>query len=300
LARVSVIVPCYKQAHFLGEALDSLGAQTHRDWECIIVNDGSPDQTREVALGYCTNDNRFRYVEQENRGLAGARNRGLDEVRGDYVQFLDADDAIAPPKFERQLALLSSVDAYAVSYCDFYYADSKDLRRPVEWNYPMPRFELENRLWDIASRWESELVIPIHCFLFDARFFKERGIRFQEKLITHEDWDCWMRIFAFQPAVFHVPDKLAVYRFHPASMTGDTRRMWKGFNDAIEDQLAIWKEDPTMRNLLRRKRQSVRARYGRSLSYNVLKQLSGSQAFRRHMPWPVQKSLGQLLDRWVR
>ena len=80
---VSIIVPCYNQAQFLPEALQSVLEQTHTNWECIIVNDGSPDNTEGVAQEWLVKDSRFKYVYKENGGLSSARNAGLDKVVGD-------------------------------------------------------------------------------------------------------------------------------------------------------------------------------------------------------------------------
>ena len=101
--QVSVIIPCYNQGRFLGEAVDSVIAQTHGAWECLIINDGSTDNTAEIAASYAGRDGRIRDLYQHRPGLGSARNRGLAESRGEYVQFLDADDILLPEKIERQL-----------------------------------------------------------------------------------------------------------------------------------------------------------------------------------------------------
>src|SRR5512145_1103660 len=77
--QVSVIVPCYNQGHFLSEAMQSVIDQTFQDWECIIVNDGSTDSTKDIAQRFLMTDQRIRYFEQRNKGLSAARNRGLRE-----------------------------------------------------------------------------------------------------------------------------------------------------------------------------------------------------------------------------
>src|ERR671913_400837 len=97
---VSVVIPCYNQAHFLGEAIDSVLSQSYTDFEVIVVDDGSQDDTQGVASTYVDEDPRVRLVSQENRGLAGARNRGLAESRGEYVVFLDSDDRLAEAALE--------------------------------------------------------------------------------------------------------------------------------------------------------------------------------------------------------
>src|SRR4028118_1383709 len=98
--KASVVIPCYNQARFLGEAIESVLSQTYTDFEVIVVDDGSTDDTAEVASSYAAEDARVRLVRQENRGLAGARNRGLAESRGEYVVFLDSDDRLAEEALE--------------------------------------------------------------------------------------------------------------------------------------------------------------------------------------------------------
>src|SRR5215210_7397761 len=89
---VSVVIPCYNQAHFLDEAIESVLSQSYTNFEVIVVDDGSTDTTSEVASGHA--DAGVRLFRQENRGLAGARNRGLAESKGEYVVFLDSDDRL--------------------------------------------------------------------------------------------------------------------------------------------------------------------------------------------------------------
>ena len=91
---VSVIIPCYNHAHYLCRAVQSVLAQTYADWEAIIVDDGSTDNTREVATRF--SDPRVRYIYQENRGLSAARNTGISAAQGSYLAFLDADDELEP------------------------------------------------------------------------------------------------------------------------------------------------------------------------------------------------------------
>lgn len=93
--KVSIIVPCYNQAQYLDEALQSVLDQTYTRWECIIVNDGSPDHTEEVARNWIEKDNRFHYFKKENGGLSSARNYGIANATGEFILPLDADDKIA-------------------------------------------------------------------------------------------------------------------------------------------------------------------------------------------------------------
>ena len=115
MSRVDVIVPCYNYARFLPEALESVLAQTHQDWECIVVDDGSTDDTYEVARRFGERDARIRAVRQDNAGPAAARNHALRLGSGEYVQLLDADDKLADVRaveehVDRRRQLLEALD----------------------------------------------------------------------------------------------------------------------------------------------------------------------------------------------
>src|SRR5262245_7190181 len=100
---VSIVIPCFRQGHLLAGAIDSALAQTWKAVEVVVVNDGSDDQTDEVARGY---GGRIQYLSQPNRGLAGARNTGLAASTGKYVLFLDADDLLHPQAVEWAVEVL--------------------------------------------------------------------------------------------------------------------------------------------------------------------------------------------------
>jgi glycosyltransferase involved in cell wall biosynthesis len=233
---VSVIIPTYNRARLILDSIASLQAQTCPDWECIIVDDGSTDDTAAVIRNIAADDVRMRYVRQENRGLSAARNRGLEQVRGRYIQFLDSDDVVLPQKFEAQLALLQPRAEPGVSYCRPMYCVDDALDREVNANRPFAFLDSADPVLDLATRWERELVIPIHCFLFDARLFQ--GVRFDETLPSHEDWDCWMRLFAQRPTLHFLDAKLAVYRRHAGAMCRDAEQMRAGWLMALRKQHA--------------------------------------------------------------
>jgi len=247
---VYAIIPCFNQARYLPDAVNSLKQQTYTNWECIIVNDGSADDTRLVGQSLADSDSRVKYVEQANRGLAGARNRGLEEVRGDYIQFLDADDLLFPEKFETQLAKLRKTRELAVAYCRPFYCMGDKVTKEVHSTRPFPLLNTEEPLLDIALRWEKELVIPCHTFLFDACLFMETGIRFDEYLPNHEDFDCWMRILALKPVVLYIDRKLVIYRRHEASMVRDKDLMRSGFLQSLRKQRDLHRDNKELRWIL--------------------------------------------------
>lgn len=260
---VSIVVPCYNHARFLPDCIASIRAQSYPHWECLIVNDGSSDNTAEVASALATQEQRLRVINQENRGLAGARNRGLAEMRGQYVQFLDADDSMAPTKLELQVHALESVLGLGLSWCDYQFAPEGDIRAVIE--VPgfstTPRFETSDYCMELAERWETRLSIPCHCFLFDTRLFMDSGIRFDESLPNHEDWDCWMCVFSLKPELRYVDLKLAVYRVHPGTMSRNMATMRGGFLQAVDRQMRRANGNPALIEALRRKRCEIRRIY---------------------------------------
>jgi glycosyltransferase involved in cell wall biosynthesis len=295
MPQVSVIIPCYNQAHYLTESVASVQRQTVVDWECIIVNDGSTDQTRSVALSLAKVDERIRLVEQRNRGLAAARNRGLDAATGRYIQFLDADDWLLPPKFELQLAALRSTRDVSFSYTNYERrsTESASFSQPG-WQHASSELDVERPLHHLAADWELGLSIPTHCFLFDARFFSEQKIRFDEHLPNHEDWDCWMQILACDPKIYYVHETLAVYRYRAGSMCLDLRRMRKGFLKAIKKQNKLFRNDVEMQAVLSDKLRAVDEQYrDYSLPKHVIRQVRKNLATgsRRVIPEGLRRRL---------
>src|SRR5919205_3439354 len=127
---VSVVIPCYNQAHFLAEAIESVLEQTYPHFEIVVVDDGSTDNTSEVASGYYPSE-KVRLLRQENKGLSAARNRGLAESRGEYVVFLDSDDRLLAEALEVGVGELESHPgcAFVWGRCRFVAADGSPLLR---------------------------------------------------------------------------------------------------------------------------------------------------------------------------
>lgn len=192
---VTVIVPCYNYAHYLPMTLDSIIAQTLATWECIIVDDGSTDHTKDVALAYARQDERIRYIYQENKGLSAARNTGLKKARGRFAQLLDADDLIEPQKLELQVYALENDRSIDIHYgiSKFFFNDNaKQLylhrsRANTSW-MPMVSGTRSNLLPELI-KWN---IMAVSCPLIRVEVFKIVGF-FDEKLKSLEDWDYWLR-----------------------------------------------------------------------------------------------------------
>lgn len=311
---VSIIIPCYKQAEFLPIAVDSVLRQTMHDLECIIINDGSPDNTHEIATALAVNDKRIRYIKQENRGLSGARNRGLKEARGEWIQFLDADDVLLPNKLQKQLEALAYSQAPSLSFCDYYFCDAKDINKRItkRHDYEHPRLRHDNPVIDLVSRWETDLSIPAHSFLFDVRLFTKPGISFDEKLPNHEDWDCWMQIFNQKPIIVPLHQELVVYRQHPNSMATNKAAMWCGYEQAIKKQMRLFRKSPSTRSELKRKLAQMHLVYFgeqknlakrwlaiASDQFHVITRFT-QKLYRRTIPWPIQVRLHKFTSRIIK
>ena len=106
LPRISVICPCYNNGKYVAQAIESVLAQTYNDWELVIVNDGSTDESEQVVMQYAATDRRIKYIRQENAGVSAARNRGVQEAVGEYICFLDADHWLDPECLKVSVTIL--------------------------------------------------------------------------------------------------------------------------------------------------------------------------------------------------
>lgn len=231
---VSIIIPCYNQANYLPYSLASILEQTYANWECIIVNDGATDNTEQVANEWCAKDSRFVYIEKQNGGLSSARNAGINVAKGDYIQFLDADDILVRTKLSDSLDLIQEKEAIVVSnFASFEDVSGEKLLPP----YCQLSQELLN-FKSILYHWDVSFTIPIHCGFFPKSLFET--IRFNETLKAKEDWLFWIQNAQKNIPFVYLDSTLALYRKHAFSMTKDKELMFANrmvFFDAIENFL---------------------------------------------------------------
>lgn len=209
---VSVVIPCYRQAHFLGEAIESALAQTHRQIEIIVVDDGSPDNTAEVAARYVG----VRYIRQENQGLSGARNTGLHASNGQYVVFLDADDRLVPNGVEQGLACFAGNAewAFVSGHHRYIKADGSLLTEyPPEPIHDEPYYALLVRNY-----------IGMHATVLYRRAIFDQVGAYNTALKSCEDYDLYLRIAQRFPVYRH-DHMVAEYRQHNANMSGNAGQM---------------------------------------------------------------------------
>lgn len=216
---VSVIVPAYNVTGFIQEALDSAFAQTFRDFEVIVVNDGSPD-TPELERALVPYMERIVYVKQENRGLSGARNAALKRARGRFIALLDADDAWLPNYLESQTAAMLADPTLDVRYPDAeMFGDAPEAgRRFMEHSPSTGEVTFESLI-----RQECNVMI---CSMARRDTVLRVG-GFDESLRSSEDFDLWLRIVKAGGRISYTREVLARYRRRRGSLSSDPVWMCK-------------------------------------------------------------------------
>ena len=200
---VSVIMPCYKQDQFLRESVESVVAQTFTDWELIIVDDGSPDDTAATAHAIIAEHpgHAIRLLQTPNRGVSEARNAGIRMARGAYILPLDADDIIRPTMLEKTVQLLEANPDIAIAYTDIEH------------------FGAVNRTIQAAEFDAAK--IPINnqlnvCSLYRREAWERCG-GYNSSTIGYEDWDFWVSCTAHGSQARRIPESLLLYRVKETS-----------------------------------------------------------------------------------
>lgn len=203
--KVSVVIAAYGQEQFLGEALESLIAQTFTDWEAIITDDGSKDNVADVARRYVARDSRFKFLHSENHGLAGVRNLAVKDARGEYLMMLDGDDKIGPRYLEECVKILDR---------------EPNVKAVLAY---MELFGAENGILNVAYLGYPALLINNPFFvtaMIRTADFKAAG-GFDERFRTGlEDWEFWIRFLPEDDmsVVKVIPEVMFYYRKKEDSM----------------------------------------------------------------------------------
>ena len=201
---VSAIIPVYNQERYLRLAIDSVLAQTFRDFELLVVDDGSTDTTPEIIASY---GDRLRSFRKPNGGGASALNFGIREAQGKWIAWLSSDDLWEPTKLARQIAALERRPSAAFCHADAYVIDSEGGIRERQF-LPNPSTRRARMLLLIRGCFINGLTVLIRRDVFD-----EVGLFDEEDRLAY-DYDMWFRIAPRYDFV-HVPEPLARYRIHP-------------------------------------------------------------------------------------
>lgn len=250
-ALISVIIPCYNHAHYLGEAIESVLAQSYRHSELIVVDDGSTDDTAAVAARYPG----VKYVWQHNQGLSAARNTGIRHSEGTFLVFLDADDRLLPRALEVGLLCLQARPqcAFASGHYRYVQADGSLL---VE--HPQNRVTHDHYLALLRGNY-----IGMHATVIYRRSVFDQVEGFDTTLRACEDYDLYLRI-ARQFPVFCHDEVVAEYRQHGANMSANPNLMLGQVLAVLRAQRPHLKGDPARWHAYRRGVRAWQAYYGRA------------------------------------
>jgi glycosyltransferase involved in cell wall biosynthesis len=273
MSRVSVVIPAYNAEAFIGEAVESVLAQTHRDVEVIVVDDGSTDGTLQRLAPFA---GKIAIVRQAQGGVSAARNAGVERASGSWVAFLDADDVWLPEKLARQLSAAAAPVVYTDRYNIGDRGDLPDIHSGV------------NRLHD-GDIFTTLLVegnfITASSVMMRRDLFDELG-GFFRGLAAAADWDLWIRA-AERQLIRCCPEPLVQYRFHGAGMSRNHRKMGQERMLVIDRALRL----PRARQLDWRMKRQISAKAWLDTAYDASKFGARASALldygRAAVAWPL-------------
>lgn len=199
----SIIVPCYNQEKYLAETLDSVISQTSGAWECIIVNDGSTDNSEAIIDTYCAKDSRFIKLNQKNQGLAASRNNGIKEAKGQYILPLDGDDKIGPQYIELAQKEFIKNPKLKLVYCKAEFFDAK------------------NGPWELRKYDYDALLFANHIFcsgIFKKEDYQKTSGYDLNMTFGYEDWEFWIQLLKKGDDVVQLDSVQFFYRQRENSM----------------------------------------------------------------------------------
>lgn len=243
--KVSIIVPCFNHAKYLEECIQSVISQSYTNWECIIVDDGSTDNTETVSRSL--ENNRILYIHQENKGLSGARNTGIRNATGDYILPLDADDTLNPLALEKMISVFRENPETLVVFSDTVTFGHTQKKSSLQEKFTLRELLLGNKLYCTS--------------MFEKKYFDE-GIIYDENL-RHgfEDWEFWIQLKSShreQPFT-KIDYPVFNYRSHPETsmikeITGNNDKREIIYHTVYEKHKALFHEFfPSYIALLNRK-----------------------------------------------
>ncbi|MGY5355745.1 glycosyltransferase family 2 protein [Wenyingzhuangia sp. IMCC45467] len=209
---VSIIIPCFNQEKYIAECLDSVLNQSYTDLECIVINDGSTDNSLLIVSEYIQKDSRVKVVSQENQGLSNSRNNGIKIAKGEFILPLDADDMIGSTYVEDAIGFFKENTNYSVVYCNArYFGKKEDVMDLKKYSYKQ--------------------LLKENC-IFCSAFFKKSEYNttkgYDPNLIYgYEDWEFWIQLLNEKSKVHKIEKELFYYRQTENSMISFTKDPFK-------------------------------------------------------------------------
>lgn len=213
---VSVIVPAYQAAAWISDCIESVIRQSYSNWELIIIDDGSTDNTKKICLGYTMIDSRIKYFYQKNSKQGKARNLGIFKSQGDFLAFLDADDVWLPGKLENSLDIINA------HKCDIVVTGAKVWDGTENWqNSPNKHVEASEYFGQVGF---YKFALGNRVVMSTALIRKEvlesiGGFDEDLKISSAEDYDLWLRCIKAGKLILSVDECMTLYRLHATSAT---------------------------------------------------------------------------------
>ena len=226
---VSIIIPCYNYGNFLMDAVNSVCSQTYTRWECIIVDDGSTDDSGSIAQGLAKENNQVYYYYKKNGGLSSTRNYGIHLAKGEYICFLDADDLFDKEKLEKQVYCFEQNPSAGIVYgkAGFFEKDN------VQVLYQNKEKREQSELRTFSGQGDALIklltdgnITVVSSPMIKSEVFKKVG-DFDLSYKSYEDWHFWMRcaLAGFQFVYAPEPEFCTYIRFGHESMMSDKRKL---------------------------------------------------------------------------
>jgi glycosyltransferase involved in cell wall biosynthesis len=222
---ISVIIPAYNSAHFIGDSIESVISQTLDDWELLIINDGSTDQTKEIVDQYCRDDDRIKLISRENSGVSVSRNLGVSLAKGDLIAFLDADDRWLPNKLAIHFEYMKQWSDVSASFARVEFLTHHGSPTGKVANGQLTGLRPENFLYTNPTVTVSNIVI--------RRFIFRELNGFDEKINYSEDIEFLFRCACCRGMrIEGIDQRLVQYRTHSTGLSSTLDKMengWKSF-----------------------------------------------------------------------
>jgi glycosyltransferase involved in cell wall biosynthesis len=210
---ISIMMPAYNAEDYIGDAIDSVLAQSYSNWELIIVNDGSIDRTAEIAAKYT--DLRIKVFHQANGGESVARNTALEQVNGEYVAFLDADDLFLPSHLETTVGFLQGHPQYDGVYTDGYYINEKGDR--LKLLSSRRRGPFSGDIFEEMVRASDVFGAPV-CVVLRHNIIVQHGLNFDPEIVIGPDWD-FLTQYSAVAQFGYVTQPTCLYRVHQTNIS---------------------------------------------------------------------------------
>jgi len=214
---ISIIIPTYNRANLLAHTIDSIISQTYKNWECIIVDDGSTDDTFKIVLNYVEKDNRIKFYRRPanySKGANSCRNYGYDKSSGQFIKWFDSDDIMLPNLLEAQIDKIYNSD---LSVCEiFKYDFNKDIVLG------------KNKIFSsrlIEKYLTGDVMFYVCGPLWKKTFLEKQTELFDEAVSNLDDWDFNLRMLYQNPKINYIYEPLILYRIHENSLSQEIDKL---------------------------------------------------------------------------